>query len=213
MSTFPATHFPLEPSEIIAAMLVGVSVIKRTDQNPTAPIRSLARIEDDTIEAIDAAITPGLPAVLMLDAGGVAASAATHKQRFSEAMTIRILALSGTSLSKAARIDGTDLDPGCERLLSWATYLAVRAVEELDVNLVIPKKREPAFKIQPGKYVASWDISLQRQFDIWDDAPLGALTTLGIVANPLDPEQLFLEDNETPNIADPETQQGGVTEL
>lgn len=205
-----SVHYGTTPSTIIDAMIAGLASLRA----PTGHVKTIGRIESDDIEAIDRALVNGMPALLIYDDGGRVEVAATHGQRFIETVKIRLIAVAGSYQNLTARLTGTVVAPGCEELAYGGLYLALRAAAAVaGVHKVKPVNRVSAVKITPEKFICAWDIELCKQLDIYDDQPTAIITTLGLVANPTDDDQLFEVDNTTPNIDDPATKQGGVVTL
>lgn len=206
------SHYGATPNAIVEAVLTGLSVFKL--QAGSGCVRTIKRLANDKydLEAIDGVLTAGLPAWLVSYLGGVF-EAAGCGQRYLLRMAFGVVCAAGRHSAIGDRLAGDASDPGVEDLLDWATYYAMRAVNGVNGVQRARPLRHRWLRFEPTKYVAAFEFDATRMVDIYDDAPETILESLGIVHDPLDPEELWEADNLTPKSEMPPTTDGGVTTL
>lgn len=212
------SHYGILPSAVCDAIILGLSIFKlqtvggvRSGCVPT--IRRFAGEKPD-VDLIDRELVAGLPAMLVAYTGGQFEGIATSQDMWLQVVPISIICCAGRFESMAARLSGgadAATNPGVEDLLDWATYHGYRAMRTAGLTRVKPI-RHRLISIEPGKVVAAAELEGSRCFDFYDEEPTATLQSAGLVHDPLDPEQLFLEDNVTPNQAEPLVG-GGVSDL
>lgn len=216
-------HFGATPSAVCQAVLTALSQFQFADggagvDGGSGCVKTIKRIAGDELkpENIDRHLTSGMPALLVAHLLGKFGAGRTNRKLFDQTIRLAIVCCAGRFSSQADRLAGgvtATVNPGVEDLLDWATYFALRALEQLSGCREQQPVDQVWLRLEPGKYIARVDIECKRTFDAWDDAPASTLQTLGIVHDPIDLDDLWAEDNETPKSELPSALAGGVTDL
>ena len=211
-------HFGIQPSVVTSAILSELSVLKKLNGGAggggTGVLATIKRIPGATFPdaLIDGFCQAGLPAMLVSYEGG-AFSTRSNRRDFSQTMQFRIICIAGEMTSVSKRLDDDiSVNPGIEELLDLATYYGMHAIDDLDARSATPVGHQWV-SVAPGRYIASVDFTVIRKFDTWGDAPANTFEKLGIVHEPLDPDDLWEIDNTTPKSYYPRTTDGGVSEM
>jgi hypothetical protein len=217
------THFSHRPSDVVQALITGFSVLVKQAgghrKGGTGVLASLAQVASTEPEDLKAALHRGIPGLLVFYSGGVYTNRGTHRQKYHDTMNFSILCCAGKSTTVGERLAEGEADPdeaftpGVEELQDWAFYLGLRALRGQGLNMVTALRHSQVFRIESHAYVGTVDFSAQREVDVWDDTLANSLTSLGIVHSPLDPDDLWEPDNQTPRSEWPPTTDGGVTTL
>lgn len=221
-----AEHFAITTRDVCDAILTGLASLQY-QTNPqtlvtTGCVRTIGRVESDTPDALGRGLTKGLPGILLYYRGGTYAPRGTNGLKFSDVLDIRLLCCAGNMRSKGERhaedeiVPTSATSPGVEELQDWAVYFAIRALRGVTgICSAYPKSHTQAHEIEPGRWVGAVDLVVDRTLDCYDDSSAVVLTKLGLVANPVDDDDLWTDPltQLLPNITDPATKQGGVTTL
>lgn len=219
MSAFD--HFGVTPSTAIAAILSALSVLKLHGGGAgvaggSGCVKTIRRYAQDkySVEEIDRVIAGGLPAMLVACTGGPGDVPTADGGEQPQRLRFAVICAAGRMSSVDDRISNAtpSVNPGVEDLLDLATYFGLRAIHGAGLRCVRLLDHK-WLRIEADKYIAVAELEGTRRFDLWDDEPVTTMLSLGLVHDPIDPEELFLEDNETPNTDAPPTLGGGVVTL
>ena len=218
-----ASHYGTTPKTFCDAILSAMSAFQMVDGGQggggSGCVKTIARIKDKSKEAIAAALASGVPAILLFYAGGKYESVTTMQQQWDDALTFTLYSISGTITNIDKRMDAGDRDidtainPGVEELQDWSLYYAARALRTNGAKKIIPLTHTQPYLIAPETFIAEVTLQASRYIDIYDDALATSLTTLGLVHDPSDVDDLFEADNTTPKSDEPPSTAGGVYTL
>jgi hypothetical protein len=212
------SHYGVTPASVVTALVAGLSALKRiAGPPPSGCLRTLQRYAGDRydLEAIDLRLAAGTPAMLVAYLGGPIEPGATDGRLFYHRMKFSVICAAGSYASAEERLAGGSpaTDPGVEDLLDWASYYACRAAMAVSGLTRVKPTDHKWLRIAPTKFLAAAELEATRQLDLWDDDGLGEeLERIGLVHSPLDPEELFEDDNLTPKQEEPLVG-GGVATL
>lgn len=210
-----ADHLGIQPATIASAILTALSAFKRTDEGGIVNTLKLYAGNEFNPELVDRQMTAGAPGWLVAVLGGEFIPEGASGKRFRQTVHVHIVCAAGTYLGLTSRLQDqaeTLTVPGVEDLLDLATYYGTRALDSLAVSQPRPV-RHTWLRVEPGKYLAVAELECIRRLDLWEDDPTTILESLGIVHDPLDPNDPWESDNLTPKSEWPPTVDGGVTEL
>lgn len=217
------THFSHRPSAVVQAMLTAFSALLKKAggrrKGGSGVLSTVNRTASTEPEDVKSALHAGIPGLLVFYAGGVFTPRGTHRQKYLDLMNFSVLCVAGKSTTVGERLAEGESDPllafepGVEELQDWAFYLGLRALRDAGLNMVTALRHSQVFSIEPHAYVGTVEFSAQREVDVWDDTLANSLVSLGIVHSPLDPDDLWEPDNQTPRSEWPPTVDGGVTTL
>lgn len=207
-------HFGTAPAAVRNAVLDALEVFRAgAGTGVLRTLKAYAGARDD-VDAIDLHVAGGLPAILVGYSGGAWASKSTSRRLWQPMMGFSIICVSGAMGSRERRLTNAEggTQMGIEDLLDLATYYGLRTVIGL-AGLAGPDTvAHVLLRWEPGRYVASVDFTVRREFDLYDDASGDTFEALGIVQSPTDTADLWTDVAETVANSDLPAEMGGEAE-
>ena len=209
-----ADHFGQTPTTVCNAVISALSIFKMA--NGVGPVKTIKRLVTADDEAMDRQLALGLPAFLVVHLAGEFKKGRASGQAWDQECVVSIFCCAGSFESQSDRLEGgvsALTDPGVENLVDWATYYGVQGIAALEKIRSVRPLNQRWHKFEPGKYIMTVDIAYTRTLDAWMDDPTTLFESLGIIHDPIDPDDLWEVDNETPKSEWPPTVDGGVVDV
>lgn len=220
------SHYGITPAQICDAIITELSRFKVTPGG-TGKVKTIKRLAGELADEdkLNHLLTSGTPAFLVAYMGGKFAPLDTAGYNYKNERNFAVVCCAGSYESEEKRFENSlDGTPGVEQLLDWATYYVMQCLlnraddanpHRLGGLVKFPRPTQHKQLLHSvGKYVYSLEFSCMVAVDFEDETPAATLQSVGIVHDPLDYDELFLEeDNETPNTDNPPAIAGGVFDL
>ena len=207
--------YGVAPGYVVGRILSELSRFKR--EGTTGVLETLARLTGSLGDPATWAtmLQAGTPAMLVVYEGGPFKFIGSGRNHVQQQQRYSVVCIASDYRERKHRLEGRNVyEPGLDNLARWARLYAARALLQIEgVGLRSGKEELRVFEAQRFVAVVSFEVEVEH--DLYDDAATltDELARLGIVHDPLDLNDLFLADEETPNTDSPTSPAVGYAEL
>jgi len=212
---FGGDPYGTAPGYVIRRILAELSRFKRS--GTTGCIETLGRLTGSLSDPGTWAtmLQAGTPAMLVVYEGGPFRFIGSGKNQIQQTQRYSVVCIASDYRERRHRLEGRNIhEPALDNLTRWARFYAARALLQMD-GVGLRSGKEELRIFDASRFVGVVSFEVEAEQDLYDDAATLTLTLerLGIVHDPLDLDDLFLADEETPNTDSPTSPKVGYADL